>query len=272
MRFCPVLIVFLLISNLFSQEPEAPSSSAQVPYVERQEKEFNFFPGGKIEILANAPGSLKIVGWGKGLVRMEAEKIVYYLSQEEAKAEVQKSPIRVRFGQTSSTIQTRNSPSATMEVNLIVYVPGYRTDVTAKMNRGDFSISGVNGWVEVTVAAEGSIEAKSMAGYFSGNTLRGDISVEMEGIRWQGLEFAAGTQYGSVNLILPEKYSAALQLETRNGKITIDYPPQEVEGEIVPPEIEISKTSQSMKASVGDGGAPVKLITYSGDMTLSKKE
>jgi hypothetical protein len=49
MRFCPVLIAFLLMPNLFSQEPEAPSSSVQAPYIERQEKEFNFFPGGKIE-------------------------------------------------------------------------------------------------------------------------------------------------------------------------------------------------------------------------------
>jgi hypothetical protein len=34
----------------------------------------------------------------------------------------------------------------------------------------------------------------------------------------------------------------------------------------------IRKTSQSLKATVGDGGAPIKLITYSGDVRLSKKE
>jgi DUF4097 and DUF4098 domain-containing protein YvlB len=272
MRFVPILFAFLLIPGLFPQEPEIQSSPAQTPYVERQEKEFSFFPGGKIEILSDAPGSLKIVGWDKGSVRMEAEKIVYYLPREEAKAEVLKSPIRVRFGQTSSTIQTRISPSATMEVNLVVYVPGYRTDVVARMNRGDFSISGVNGWLEVTIASEGNIETKSVSGYFSGTTPRGDISVEMDGIRWKGLEFLAMTQYGSANLLIPEKYSAALQLETRNGKITVDYPPQEVEGEIVPPAIEISKTAQSLKATVGDGGSPVKLVTHSGDVTLSKKD
>jgi DUF4097 and DUF4098 domain-containing protein YvlB len=273
MRFYAALIVVLLIPNILAQEtPEAPQSIPQVPYVERQEKEFNFFPGGKVEIFADAPGNVRIIGWEKGSVRMEAEKIVYYLSQEEAKAEIQKSPIRVRFGQTSSTIRTAPGPSAKMEINLVVYVPGYKTDLAIKMHQGDCSIERINGWVELSVATEGSIDVKSMSGYFSAMTPRGDISVEMEGIRWKGLEFAALTQQGSANLIIPIKYNAALQLETRNGKIEVDYPPQEVEGEIVPPEIEIKKTAQLLKASVGDGGAPIKLITYSGDVKLSKKE
>jgi len=273
MRFCPAVIAILLIPNLFSQETAPPASPpAQVPYVERQEKEFSFFPGGKVEIAAEAPGSLRIVGWGKGSVKMEAEKIVYYLSPEEAKAEIAKAPVRVKYGQTSATIRTAPSLSSKMEVNLTLYVPGYKTDILGKMSRGDFAIEGVNGWVELTVVTEGSIEAKSMSGYFSARTPHGDILVDMDGKRWNGLEFAAVTQSGSASLLLPVKYSASLQLETRNGKISVDYPPQEVEGEIVPPDIEIRKTSQVLKAAVGDGGAPIKLITFLGDVKLSKKE
>ncbi len=273
MRFFPVILAVLMFPNLRAQEPAAVAPpAAQTPYVERQEKEFSFFPGGKVEIAAEAPGNLKIVGWSRGSVKMEAEKIVYYLSPEEAKAEIQKSPVRVRYGQTSSTIRTTPSPSAKMEVNLTIYVPGYKTDINAKMSRGDFAIEGVNGWVELSVLTEGSVEAKSMSGYFSATTPHGDIEVAMTGPRWNGLEFAAVTQSGSASLVLPAKYSASLQLETRNGKISVDYPAQEVEGELVPPEIEIRKTSQVLKAAVGDGGAPIKLITFAGDIKLSKKE
>jgi DUF4097 and DUF4098 domain-containing protein YvlB len=75
-----------------------------------------------------------------------------------------------------------------------------------------------------------------------------------------------------VQLLLPGKYSAALQLETRDGKISVDYPPQVVDGETVPPEIVTSKNAQSLKATVGDGGAPIKLSTNSGDIALSRKE
>jgi len=274
MRFCLVLINCLLVPALLSQEPAKTSASApESPYVEREEKQFNFFPGGKIEILTGVPGSLKIVGWKKGSVLVEAEKILYYETPERAKAFLQKSPIRVRWSQTSATIRAMTSPEppAIMEVNYTVYVPGEKTDINAKVEKGDFSIDGVNGWIEATVK-EGSIEAKSMAGYFSGITQRGDIFAEMSGKRWNGLEFAALTQQGSVTLQLPAEYSAALQLETRNGKIAVDYPPRVFEGEEIPPEIIVKKTAQSLKASVGEGGAPIKLATYSGDITLSLKK
>ncbi len=271
--FGPVMICWLLAPNLLPQElPPAQSNPSQQPYVEREEKQFSFFPGGKIEITAGAPGSLKIVGWGKGSVRMEAEKIIYYLPPEQAKTTLQQSPVRVRYNQTSSNIRTSGSPAANLEINLTIYVPRDKTDISARISHGDFSIEGVNGWVEATVLTEGSIEAKSVSGYFSANTRRGDVFAEMEGTRWNGLEFAAITQSGSADLRIPEEYSAALQLETRNGKITVDYPPQVVDGEIVPPDIVVRKNSQSLKASVGNGGAPIKLVTYSGDVTLSKKE
>jgi len=213
-----------------------------------------------------------LTGWQKSSIRLEAEKIVYYVEPEQAKAVLKNNPVRLRWNQTSSSIRTSGSPGVAMEINLTLYVPGDRLDVTAKMLQGDFSIVGVNGWVEASIAGQGSVEASSMSGYFSANTLRGDINVAMSGNRWKGFEFAAVTQQGSANLQIPEKYSAALQLETRNGKITVDYPPQVVDGEEQPPDIVISKSSQSLKATLGDGGPPVKLVTYSGDITLSKVE
>jgi len=73
----------------------------------------------------------------------------------------------------------------------------------------------VNGWVEVSTS-EGSLEAKSMEDTFRRN-LKGDISVEMSGKNWKGLEFAGVTRLGSVDVKLPIDYSAALQLETRDA-------------------------------------------------------
>jgi DUF4097 and DUF4098 domain-containing protein YvlB len=272
MRFYLILIPCLFVSTLLSQEL-SKTSSPESPYVEREEKQFNFFPGGKIEILTGVPGNVKIVGWQKGSIRVEAEKIIYYATPENAKAFLQKSPIRIRHNQTSATIRAITAPElpAIMEVNYTVYLPGEKMDLRANVEKGDFSIEGVNGWVEATVK-EGSLEAKSMAGYFSSSTQRGDIFVEMSGNRWRGLEFAAVTQQGSATLRLPAEYDAALQLETRNGKIMVNYPPRVFEGEEIPPDIIIRKKSQILKASVGEGGSPIKITTYAGDVTLSLKE
>ncbi|MBN1571054.1 MAG: hypothetical protein JXA73_24675 [Acidobacteria bacterium] len=274
MRLYLVLIHCLLCPALFAQQPAQTSSSTMAsPYVDREEKEFNFFPGGKAEISIGVPGSLKIVGWKKGSVRVEAERIIYYETEEKAKAFLTKSPLRVRHSQTSVTIQTTKipDPPAILEINLTVYVPGEKMDIKAKMDTGDLSIEGINGWVEATVK-EGSLEARSMAGYFSGITQRGDIFVEMSNIRWNGLEFGALTQLGSITLVLPKEYSAALQLEARSGKITLDYPPRVFEGEEVLPDIIVNKASQTLRAAVGDGGAPIRLTTGSGDVTLSLKK
>lgn len=278
MRFFQVLLCCLFLPNVFSQDtPPGAPAAPQAPVVEREQKEFNFFPGGKIEISNPSNGSVKIIGWKKGSVRVESERIHYYPRQEQSAQDVQgtsqsQTPVRIQYTQTSSVIRTSVPPGSNMEINLTIYVPGEKTDIKAKINKGDFSVDGVNGWIEVTVVSEGGIEAKSLAGYFSGTTPRGDIDVEMNDVRWRGLEFAAMTQQGSVNLRLPVKYSAALQLETKDGKLLVDYPPQVVEGEETRPQIVIRKNAQYLKASVGDGGAPIKLATNSGDVKLLKKE
>jgi len=160
MRLCLVLMLGLVVPNLRAQQPpQTPAAQPAVPYVEHEEKQFSFYPGGKIEVLAGVPGNVKIVGWQKGSIRLEAEKIVYYLSQEDAKVLLQKSPIRVRYNQTSATIRTTGSlskPPAAMEVNLTLFVPGERTDINVRMDLGDLSIDTVNGWVEATLG-QGSL-------------------------------------------------------------------------------------------------------------------
>ena len=278
MRISMIMVACLLISSVQSQDvPQQDPASAQQPYVEHDEKQFNFYPGGKIEISAGVPGSVKVLGWQKGSVEVKAEKIAYYLSPERARDLMSQFPIHVRYTQTIARISTSGpGPAAAaidgprVEVNLTIYVPKDRTDVTARIVQGNFDIETVNGWIEATLK-EGSLNTKSLSGYFSGITERGDIRVEMSGHRWQGLEFGATTQNGFVDLQLPLEYSAAIQLQTHNGKLAVDYPPQVVEGEPTPPKIVTRKNGQSLSGAVGDGGAPVKLLTYSGDVTLRKE-
>ncbi len=267
------MLFFVFASSLYPQESlKIPSASPDVPYVEREEKEFNFYPGGKLTIAAGAVGNVSVLGWQKGSIRMEAEKIVHNLPPEKAKTIIGKNPLKVKWDQTSATIRTSGNPAleTAMEVNLTVYVPRDKTDLIVRIIDGNFSVELVNGWVEATIL-QGDIEVKSVAGYFSAVTQKGDVRADMPGKRWSGREFAAVTQAGNINLLLPIDYSAALQLETRNGKISVDYPDPVVDNEVKPLDILIQKKSQVLKAEVGGGGAAIKLATSSGDVTLSKK-
>jgi len=258
---------------LLAQEPERRIPAApELPYVERQEKQFDFYPGGRLEITAALPGNLKIVGWRKASIRLEVEKIVYNLPPDEAKALAHGHPIQVSWNQTTATIRTVGpEQSAAMEINLSLYVPSDKTDIDVNLGQGDFSIEGINGWIEATLG-DGSVEAKSMSGYFSTITKRGDIRVEMSGNRWRGLEFGALTELGSVDLRLPSGYSANLQLETRDGNLAVSYPPRSLNGNQIPLQVATHKKVQSLSTDIGEGGPPIRIITKSGDVTLSQTD
>jgi DUF4097 and DUF4098 domain-containing protein YvlB len=268
------LLLFLSLLAFGAQEQAKKGGPAPTsPYIERSQKEFPFYPGGKIEITGGVPGSVAIIGWSRPMVRLETETVVYYLPSQEAKVVASQYPIQTSWTQTLAKIGTvgPTDAAATMEVNLTLHVPKHKTDFIIRITKGDLEADGLNGWVEATLA-EGNIEARSMEGYFSVVTEVGDLDVEMDGTRWYGHGFTAVTNQGSVELRLPVKYSAALQLETHDGDITIDYPEQIVDGQYVPLHFITRKKVRNLTATVGAGGAPVKLFTDSGNIRLTKIE
>jgi hypothetical protein len=298
MRIFLIFSLAFFVSNLLSQEPPPPEtstkavpdagSSGENPYIDRVEKQFPFYPGGKMTIRSAVPGDIRIVGWKKGVVRIEADKTVRGLTPEKARLLLEQLPIRVRYNQTSAVVEIGKAPAkaskkasaaaeaaasaedAAIRCDLTIYVPGDRIDLNAAFLRGDLAIESVNGWIEVSLG-RGDLRASAMSGYFSGMTEQGNIVVEMDGTRWSGQGFDAVTKMGSIDLRLPTEYSAALQLETLDGKVVADYPERIVDGEPEPWQIGTRRKAQALQAPAGDGGAPVKLITSAGDIRLSLK-
>lgn len=268
MRLQAALLIIILQPGLIhaGQEKASPGS----PYVERSQKEFKFYPGGKVEIYTGVPGSLEIQGWDRALVQVESETVVYYLPPDQARALVQNHPLRVRYGQTSATITTSGPPKSAVavETNLKIRVPKDRTDIKTEILQGDLKITRVTGWIEADLL-QGNIEVSQLQGYFSASTKAGDLNVRLEGKRWLGQGFTAATQRGSVTLRLPLDYSAAVQLDTEDGELTVDYPEQEVEGEKIPLLAVAKGKGRSLTATVGDGGAPVRIHTGAGNVDLA---
>lgn len=266
-----LMLAFLLLVARGQQSDPAgqKGSGSKNPYVEKSEKQFAFYPGGRLEVSAAAAGNVKIVGWQNASIRAEIEKVFFYLAPDQAQALSKRFPVHITNTQTLARISTSGSekPGATMEVNLLVYVPRERTDLDVKMIKGDLSVASVSGWAEA-ILEEGNVEARDLAGYFSAITKLGDLTVELSGPRWTGHSFTAATRRGSVDLKLPLDYSAELQLETRVGKISVDYPDQIVQGEPVPLLVVAKKKIRSVNARIGAGGAPIRLTTLLGDIAL----
>jgi hypothetical protein len=270
-----IKLTLLLLLSAFGPQRQANTDGPgpTTPYIERGQKEFAFYPGGKIEITGEVPGSVTVVGWNRPSIRLETETVIYYVSAYEGKVISSQYPIQTRWTQTLAKIRTTGPPDSAsmMEVNLTLHVPKHKTDLNIVIAKGDLEVGGLNGWVEASLG-EGNVEARSMEGYFSVVTKDGNLDVEMSGTRWYGHGFTAVTNLGSVILRLPVKYSAALQLETHDGDITIDYPEQVVEGQYVPLHFITRKNVRNLTATVGDGGAPVKLFTESGNISLTSIE
>jgi hypothetical protein len=265
-----ILAGILLVSGWQPRDSAAQQAvDSKTPYIERSDQEFAFYPGGKIEIGAAAPGSFKIVGWQKAFVRVEMEKIFFYVSPDQAHVLAKMYPVHVTRTQTSAKITTSGpkNPVVNMEVNFQVYVPWERTDLKIKMIKGDLSVATLNGWTEATIV-EGNVEAKDLAGYFYAVTKQGDLKVELFGKRWTGYSFSARTERGSVDLSLPVDYSANLQLHTKDGNISTDYPEQMVEGESVPLKVMAKDKTRTLSTEIGTGGSQIKLVTSSGDIVF----
>jgi len=94
--------------------------------------------------------------------------------------------------------------------------------------------------------------------------------VELSGRRWLGHGFTALTHQGNARLRMPEVFSAALQLETKAGNFTIDYPEQTVDGEKVPLLAAVKGTARNLNATVGEGGALIRISTVAGDIHVSR--
>jgi hypothetical protein len=268
-----ILVFLFLLGGKQPAPSQQDKTSPSTPYTERSQKQFSFYPGGKILFEGTVPGNLKVIGWQRATVLLETERIIYQLSPEKAKQLADQYPLQVRYGVSEATIRATGPPQvdATMEINATLYVPKEKTDLVIRLIKGDLMIGGMNGWVEATLV-DGGLEAKSMRGYFSFITRQGDINIEMAGKRWEGMGFTAATERGDVTIRLPAQYSAALQLETKDGNITIQYPEQTVEGEKVPWTVVTRKKTRSLSAPVGGGGAPLRLHTAVGQVHVSTAE
>ena len=172
----------------------------------------------------------------------------------------------MRYTPTSASVQFRApvEPRAEGEVNGTIYVPATRTNVKVHLSKGDLAIGGVTGWIEVNIDA-GNIEAKSLQGYFSAVTKSGDLRIEMAGSRWEGHGFTAATQREWWRSSSRGLLGGAPDGDA-GGHDQIDYPEQEVDGEKGAAHGNRHKNGLSLKASVGTGGAPIRLSTAAGNI------
>jgi hypothetical protein len=124
-------------------------------------------------------------------------------------------------------------------------------DVEVREAKGAVRVSTGNGRVTVSTA-QGPVEARS------GN---GDIDVRMTALRpSEDMTFSTGS--GNVRVTLPTDYNGELDASTGNGSISSDFD-LKVEGRMSP---------RRVRATIGTGGAKLRLATGNGGLELRKAQ
>jgi hypothetical protein len=126
--------------------------------------------------------------------------------------------------------------------------------------------STVNGGVDVDGATSdviartvnGSVDARSTGGAVSARTTNGDIMASSPKLDGDHTEFS--TVNGTITVSLPASVNAEVDMRTVNGRLSSDFP-LTIEGSFNP---------RRLHATLGKGGATLRLSTVNGSIRLRK--
>jgi len=143
-------------------------------------------------------------------------------------------------------------------VSYEIFVPR-NSNLSLKAHNGGISISNVRGQIEFSTT-NGGVSLKNLAGNVKGATKNGGVNVDLDGNRWDGAGLDVTTTNGGVNLRMPENYSARLETGTVNGGLKTEIP-MTVQGEI----------KRNLSVDLGSGGAPIKVHTTNGGVSIKRQ-
>ncbi len=141
-------------------------------------------------------------------------------------------------------------------VEFLVRLPAGVKLAVSSVN-GGLDISGATSEVDASTV-NGGIEATSSGGPVRANTTNGSITVRMNEVGNEDLEFE--TVNGSVEVWVPGNLNAEVDMRTVNGRVSSDFP-MTLSGRINP---------RSIRAKIGDGGRRLRFSTINGSIELRK--
>ena len=212
----------------------------------------------KISVNASPNGGIKVEGWDKDSIRIQARVQANARSRKKAEELISEIDVDADRGRIHADGPTEFFSKQSWSVSYHLMVPVKSTLHLTALN-GGISIINIDGKVNAKTL-NGGIDLEKLAGDVEVNTLNGGITAELDGDRWQGRGLEAKTTNGGIKVEIPEKYSAVLSAGTVNGGIHVDFPIT-VQGWI----------RKSIDTTLGEGGAPIKLKTINGGVSIEKK-
>ncbi|HEV2149967.1 MAG TPA: DUF4097 family beta strand repeat-containing protein [Longimicrobiaceae bacterium] len=213
-------------------------------------------PSGSITVDGGENGGATVRGWDGDQVRVSARIQAQAATEAEARELARQVTVRTDGGTIRAEGPAR-SRGASWSVMYDVQVPR-RHDVAVTTRNGPVGVEDVTG--RMTLRAEnGPVSLRRVGGAVNARVRNGPLSVVLEGARWNGEGLDAEAVNGPVTLTLPRDYSARLEVGTINGPVKMDLP---LAGGY--------RSGRHVQATLGSGGAPVRVVTTNGPFTVRR--
>jgi putative adhesin len=222
-------------------------------------RELTIPTSGSLSVDASPNGGIQVEGSGRYDVYVRAK--VTATAETEERARQIAAGIRVQpSGDRLEAVGPDNlGRREGWSVSYELAVPAQMA-LNLKTVNGGVSIKEVEGQIEFTTT-NGGVKLTNIGGDVRGRTTNGGVTVDLDGVSWRGEGLDVQTSNGGVNLMLPEGYSARLEASTVNGGLNSDFP-LSVTGRI---------SKRQVEATIGGGGAPIKVRTSNGGVNIRKK-
>lgn len=211
----------------------------------------------KINVDGGTNGGITVEGWDREEIRIRARVKAWARHEEDARETLDRIEIKLGRHTIGADGPRTQGDRQGWSVSYELMVP-YESNLDLETLNGGIRIADVDG--EITASAtNGGLRLSQLAGDVDVHTTNGGVSVELHGDRWRGRGLEATTTNGGVKVWIPEPYHADLETGTVNGSVDFDFPIT-VQGRI----------SKRIRATLGDGGPPVRVKTTNGGVRLKK--
>lgn len=208
---------------------------------------------------ASPNGGIKVSGDTRSDILVRARVEANAPSESEAKSLLSRVTIKTAGGEVSADGPTSLGRDMSWSVSYEVLTP-QRIDLNLKTVNGGINISSVSGDVAFKTT-NGGVNLSGLSGKVTGGTTNGGVNVSLDGDRWNGELMDVRTTNGGVHLTVPNNYSAKLEAGTVNGGFSSDLPVT----------MSGSMDKKHVEGSIGSGGAPIKIHTTNGGISIKRK-
>jgi DUF4097 and DUF4098 domain-containing protein YvlB len=212
-------------------------------------------PEGTWRIDAGENGSVQLSEWDKDEVMICAQVTAWSRNEDAARKLLREIHVETSGGRLRAE-GPEQSKSARWGVSFKILAPR-STDLDVQAVNGGVSVEGIRGRMSLHTE-NGPIQIVDVAGDVEGRTINGPVSVTLTGSRWQGRGLDIETSNGPVNLTIPDGYSTELTTGTTNGPVAGAYVG-----------VGRGRGGHHVSMTLGSGGAPVRVVTTNGPITVN---